>query len=83
MRKDGCMGCHAGTSPGATGVFNLTSVGKDDAAACAQALNKVNLSNKPQSAIIQAAAGTQAHEGGKVADTQAFTTALLGWVNNE
>jgi hypothetical protein len=83
LLKDGCTGCHAGASPGATGAFDLSSVGKDNAVACAKALGKVNLANKPQSAILQAAAGTLPHGGGKVTDTQPFTAALLGWINNE
>ncbi len=83
MRKDGCTGCHAGASAEATRVFDLTSVGKDDASACAQSLREVNLANKPQSPIIQAATGGQAHKGGKVDDPQAFTSALLAWINDE
>jgi hypothetical protein len=83
LRKDNCIGCHGGGSAAATGALDLTNVDKDNAAACAQALRRVNPSNKPQSAIIQAAAGTQAHVGGKVANAPAFTSALLGWSNNE
>jgi hypothetical protein len=83
LQKDGCSGCHAGTSATATGALDLSSLGKDYGAACAQALNKVDLTNKLESALIQAPAGTQTHMGGKVADTQGFTAAVLGWVNNE
>ena len=83
LQQDGCAGCHAGADAPATAAFNLTNLGKDNTAACSQALRDANLANRPQSAIIQAAAGAQAHKGGKVADTQAFTNALLGWINNE
>jgi hypothetical protein len=83
LQQDGCAGCHAGADAPATAAFNLTNLGKDNAAACSHALHDVNLANRPQSAIIQAAAGAQAHKGGKVADTRAFTNALLGWINNE
>ena len=87
LQQDGCAGCHAGADAPATAAFDLTNLGKDNASACSQALHDVNLANKPQSAIIQAPAGAQAHKGGKVAGTvagtQAFANALLGWINNE
>jgi hypothetical protein len=83
LQKDGCSGCHAGSNATATGALDLSSLGRDNAAACAQALNKVDLTNKLESPLIQAPAGTQTHMGGKVADTQGFTAALLGWINNE
>ena len=83
LQKDGCVGCHSGANASAKSALDLTSVGTNDTAACAQALAKVNLTNKAQSMIIQAPAGTHAHAGGKVDDTQAFTAALLGWMNNE
>ena len=83
LQKDGCAGCHAGSDASATAALDLTSVGKDNAAACSQALRAVDLANRPQSAIIQAAVGAQAHKGGTVADAQAFTSALLGWIANE
>ena len=83
LQKEGCAGCHAGTDAGATTALDLTNVGKDNAAACSQALRAVNLTNRPQSAIIQAATGAQAHKGGTVGDAQAFKSALLGWIDNE
>jgi hypothetical protein len=83
LRKDGCIGCHGGANAAATGALDLTNVDKDNAAACTQALKQVNPANRPQSAIIRAAVGAQTHVGGKVADAPAFTTALLGWINNE
>jgi hypothetical protein len=83
IQKDGCLGCHAGSNGNATSALDMTQVGKDNTMACAQALNKVTLTNKPQSPIIQAPAGNLTHTGGKVADTAAYTTALLGWINNE
>jgi hypothetical protein len=83
LQKDGCTGCHAGADASATGAFDLTSLGKNDAAACAQALRFVDVTSRPQSAILQVAVGTQAHKGGTVTDPQPFTSALLGWINNE
>jgi len=83
LQKDGCTACHAGTDTSATAALDLTNVGKDNAAACSLALRAVNLADRSQSAIIQAAVGAQAHAGGKVADTQAFTQAMRGWIDNE
>lgn len=83
LQKDGCAGCHAGADASATSAFDLTNLGKNDPAACSQALRFVNVANRLQSPIIQVAVGTQAHKGGTVADPQPFTSALLGWINNE
>ncbi len=83
LQKDGCVGCHSGANATAKSALDLTSVGTNDTAACAQALAKVNLANKAQSVIIQAPAGAHAHMGGKVDDAAVFTAALIGWINNE
>jgi hypothetical protein len=84
LQKDGCLECHAGDShPAATAALDLTKVGLDNIIGCRQALTKVNLANKPLSAIIQAPAGAQAHMGGKVPDKKEFTAALLVWLDNE
>ncbi|MGO8996520.1 MAG: hypothetical protein ACLQVI_24665 [Polyangiaceae bacterium] len=83
LQRDGCVDCHGGGDQPATKAFNLGSVGKDNAAACAESLKMVSTANPPQSAIIQAAAGAQKHEGGKVKDAAAFTAALLGWIAHE
>jgi hypothetical protein len=83
LQKDGCVACHSASNATARAALDLTSVGTNDAAACAQALTKVNLTNKAQSILIQAPAGTHSHLGGKVEDPQAYTAALLGWMNNE
>jgi hypothetical protein len=81
--RAGCVGCHGGAMSGATMAFDLSNLGKDDAAACAQALKKVDLANKPASAIFQAATGSLAHAGGKVHDAPGFTRAVNGWIDNE
>jgi hypothetical protein len=83
LQKNGCLGCHSGASAGATAALDLKSVGKDNTAACAQALTRVNLASKPQSSIIDAATGSLTHAGGKVADKPAFIASLLGWINKE
>jgi hypothetical protein len=83
LQKDGCVGCHSGANTTAKNALDLTSVGVNNGAACTQALAKVNLGDKAQSVLIQAPAGTHAHLGGKVGDIQAFTAAMMGWINNE
>jgi hypothetical protein len=83
IQKENCLTCHAGSNAGATGALDLSQLGKDNTMACAQALNKVTLSNKPQSPLIQAPAGNLTHQGGKVPDTAAYTTAITNWINNE
>ncbi len=83
ITKDNCLSCHAGSNAGATGALDLSQLNKNDTMACAQALNKVTLANKAQSPIIQAPAGNLTHQGGKVADTAAYTTAITTWLNNE
>jgi hypothetical protein len=83
LQKEVCASCHGGTASAATAALDLTNIGKDNATACSQALRTVNLANRSQSALIQAVTGAQAHTGGRVPDPQAFTDALLAWINNE
>jgi hypothetical protein len=83
FRSAGCIGCHGGAMATATTAFDLAKLGKDDVAACAQALKKVDVANKPASAIFQATTGSLAHAGGKVADAAGFTRAVHGWIDNE
>jgi hypothetical protein len=83
LQRDGCLECHGGGEQAATKAFDLGRLGKDNVAACAESLRLVSTANPQQSPIIQAAAGTQKHAGGKVKDAQAFTSALLGWIAHE
>jgi hypothetical protein len=83
LRAAGCLGCHAGGMTDATSAFDLTKLGTDDAAACRQALKKVDLANKPRSAILQSPTGPVPHAGGKVADATSFSRAIRGWIDNE
>lgn len=77
-----CLTCHDGSNAGATGALDLSNVGKDDAAACAQALSKVDLKNKPNSAILAAPTGKIQHPY-QVGDAAAWTAAINGWIANE
>jgi hypothetical protein len=77
-----CLNCHQGQNPNATSALDMTQVGKDNTAACGQALSKVNLADKPNSAIILAPTGKIQHPF-QVGDAQGWTNAILGWINNE
>ena len=83
LRSAGCTGCHGGADPAAAHALDLSGIGKSNAATCALVLQKVNLADRPSRSLIQAPAGSQAHAGGKVPDTKAFTEAMLGWIKNE
>jgi hypothetical protein len=82
IQNNQCLTCHSGQNGTATSALDLTKLGTDRAAACAQALSKVNLANKPQSLIIVAPSGGGGHPY-TVADATAWRNAMLGWINNE
>ena len=83
LSRDGCTECHGGGDAAATKALDLRSIGKDNTAACAEALKRVSVANGSLSAIIQAPAGAQNHAGGKVKDRPGFTAALMGWIAHE
>jgi len=78
-----CRGCHGGANAGATGAMNLSALGTDNAAACAQALTKVTLANKPGSAIITRPRAGSGHPAVAGFNQAAHDAAMLGWINNE
>ncbi len=81
IQQNNCLNCHDQGGNG-NASLDLSQVGKDDAKACAQALNRVNLGNKAQSAIIQApTGGVAAHPFKNASGT--YTTMMLAWMNNE
>jgi hypothetical protein len=82
IQGNNCLSCHQGQNGGATGALDMTKVGTDNAGACAQALTKVNLADKPNSDIILAPTGKIQHPF-QVADPQGWTNAILGWIQNE
>ncbi len=86
LQGNGCLGCHQGQNGGATGAVDMSNVGKDNNAACAQVLTKVNLADKPNSAIILAptTGNNLQHGGGKnLAPNSQFVTSMLAWINKE
>jgi len=83
LSRDGCIECHGGGDAPATKALDLGNIGKDNVGACAEALKMVNVGNGAQSAIIQAPAGAQKHEGGKGKAAAAYTAALMGWIAHE
>ena len=82
IQNNTCLTCHQGQNGGATAALDMTDVGQDNARACAQALTKVNLTDKPNSTIIAAPTGKVQHPY-QVADPQGWTNAILGWIQNE
>lgn len=77
-----CLTCHRGQNAGATNSLDLTKLGMDNVAACAQVLTKVNFGDKAQSAIILAPTGGEPHPF-KVANVAGWTSAINGWLANE
>ena len=77
-----CLTCHQGENPGATAALDMTMVGTDNAAACAQALNRVNLMDPPNSDIILAPTGGVAAHPFKGASAS-FKTMMLLWIAKE
>jgi hypothetical protein len=77
-----CLNCHQGQNTAATANLDMTQVGKDNAAACAQALSKVDLKDPSQSLIILAPTGGIAQHPFQGASSS-FTTMMLEWIDKE
>lgn len=75
--------CHGGgTASTALDLRGLLANPVDYAAACAQVLDKVDLTNKRQSQVILHVTG-QSHAGGQVQSATTFTNAIMTWLGNE
>ncbi len=81
LQSDDARAIRPAADQSRTHALDLTTLGKDNTAACSQALHDVT--SRTDRAIIRAAAGAQAHKGGKVSDTQAFKSARLAWIDNK
>jgi hypothetical protein len=78
--------CHktGGGGDGALDLNGLVLATPDYAAACAQALNVVNLQNKAQSPLILHPTGQMGnHAGGTVSNVTTFTNMVMTWLNGE
>jgi hypothetical protein len=82
IQANQCLNCHGSPGGSGYGSLDLTQVGVNDTAACAQALTRVNLANKPQSDILLAPTGGVAAHPFQQADAN-FKTMMLNWINNE
>jgi hypothetical protein len=82
IQANTCLTCHQGENPEATSNLDLTMLGTDNAAACAQALLQVNLTDPTQSNIIQAPTGGIANHPFKNA-SGSFKTMMLDWIMAE
>jgi hypothetical protein len=79
-----CRNCHSNGA--ARNALDMSQIGTNDGAACAQALNKVDLQNKAQSRIITyITAPNTTHAGTRLQGDAAtnYTQQMLGWINQE
>jgi hypothetical protein len=82
IQANTCLTCHQGQNAEATSNLDMTMVGTNNAAACAQALTKVDLTNPTQSEIILAPTGGIASHPFKGASAS-FKTMMLEWIDKE
>jgi hypothetical protein len=82
IQANQCLNCHGSPTGSGYGSLDLTKVGIDDTAACAQALTRVNLTNKSQSDIILAPTGGVANHPFQNASST-YATMMLTWINGE
>jgi hypothetical protein len=82
IQANQCLNCHGSPTGSGYGSLDLTQVGIDDTAACAQALTRVNLTDKSQSDIILAPTGGVANQHFQNASST-YATMMLTWINGE
>ncbi len=82
IKANQCLNCHQGENAGATASLDMTKVGVDNAAACAQALSKVDLTDPSNSLIILAPTGGVAAHPFQGASAS-FKTMMLAWITKE
>jgi hypothetical protein len=82
IQREGCPNCHGGANPGATSALDMTQLGKDNAATCAQALLRVDLSSKDKSPILVDPPGRNNHPP-IVQDEGNFDVAMHQWIDKE
>jgi hypothetical protein len=82
IQANTCLTCHQGQNAEATANLDMTMVGTDNAAACAQALNQVDLADPSMSNIILAPTGGITNHPFKGASAS-FKTMMLEWIAKE
>jgi hypothetical protein len=82
IQQNQCLGCHGTTSGSGYSSLDLTQVGVDNAAACAQALTKVDLQTPAQSDIILAPTGQLANHPFQNASAT-YSSMMLAWISTE
>lgn len=83
-----CGGCHAGGNSAATNAVDMTKLGSDATAACAQILFRVKPADPPTSQVfvVTDPGGGAAHPfkfGGNQANFDAFRTEVVKWIEAE
>jgi cytochrome c553 len=76
-----CLNCH-GPNGANRGSLDLAALGANNAAACVQALTRVNLQNRPASPILIRPKQGTGHPFA-VGNPGAYDAALLAWINAE
>jgi hypothetical protein len=77
-----CLTCHQGENVAATANLDLTELGTNNAAACAQALTRVNVKDPAKSPIILApTGGIPGHPF--TGASASFKTMMLEWIDKE
>jgi hypothetical protein len=82
IQANTCLTCHQGQNAEATANLDMTMVGTNNAAACAQALTQVDLADPAMSNIILAPTGGIASHPFKGASAS-FKTMMLEWIDKE
>jgi hypothetical protein len=83
-----CAGCHGGADPQANAAVDMSGLGSDDAAACAQVKNRVDLANPAASQVFVNTdpGGNAAHPFkflGNAAQWEAFKADVSVWIQAE
>jgi hypothetical protein len=78
-----CLGCHGGGDDVAMNAMDLSAVGTNDARACSQALQYVNVADRPNSQLITTPMGKANPEHPIKNASSAFSQAILDWIKNE
>lgn len=83
-----CGGCHSGGNGAATNAVDMTKLGSDSTAACAQILFRIKPSDPPNSQVfvVTDPGGNAAHPfkfGGNATNFDAFKTDVSKWVTSE
>ncbi|MEZ4367372.1 MAG: NUDIX hydrolase [Kofleriaceae bacterium] len=84
--QNNCTSCHGGGNGSATGALDMSMLGTNDAAACAQILNQIDTVNINQSQIFLSPTPGSGHPftfGGNMTNFNNYRTAVTPWIEAE